>query len=90
MSLLPRNVNEFIALMAPCPSAHRGQDDRRWALLYQIAAWCLWKAYLLVSFGLYHYYWNPEAALGYYREMIRTRILSDRVLLRHERYRNGP
>ena len=31
----------------------------------------------------------PEAALGYYREMMKTRILSDRVLCMHERYRSS-
>lgn len=32
------------------------------------------------------YDWNLDAALGYYREVIRTRILSDRVLSMNERY----
>ena len=84
----PQSVNEFIALMALSPVSLKGVGKRRWTALYQTAAWCLWKAYLSVAFGLPHCYWNPEAATGYDKEMMQTRILSDRVLSMKELYQN--
>lgn len=86
---LPRNIDELISFMAFCPTREGGrQENRRWQVLFQTAAWCLWKAYLSVSFASPHCYWHPESALAYYRDIVRTRILSDRVLCIGEKYQD--
>ena len=83
----PRVVDKLIACMAMSPVLYKPRR-RRWLVLYQTAVWALWKAYLSHSFDLPHAYWNPEAARGYYRELINSLILSNRVLSTNEKYRN--
>ena len=53
---------------------------RRWEIVYQTAVWAIWKAYLSHSFDQPHNYWAPEASLGLYRELIKSRVLTDRTV----------
>lgn len=47
------------------------------------------EGYLSHSFAEPHAYWHPSAAVQYYRELIKKRILSDRILSMKERHRNS-
>jgi len=88
-AVLPHTVPELIAYMALCPvHAAAGTGIRRWQVLYQTAVWALWKAYLSHSFAQPHVYWNADAAIARYKELVKTRILGDRTLSVQERHRN--
>ena len=83
----PLTIDEMLALaiLSPCGTA---TQNERWHCLYRTAAWSIWKAYLTHSFGESFMLWNPAAAAGYYRELIRRRILTDRTLCLSEKYQN--
>jgi len=83
----PLTIDEMLALaiLSPCGTA---TQNERWHCLYRTAAWSIWKAYLTHSFGESFMLWNPAAAAGYYRELIRRRILTDRTLCLSEKHQN--
>ena len=83
-----RSVNEFIACMAMSSVLYKPRR-RWWLILYQTAIWSLWKVYLSYLFDLSHRYWSPEVALGYYKEMIKNLILTDKILCSNEKYKSS-
>ena len=79
--VIPHSNDELLAFMALYPDHRmRAPAKRRWQILYQTAVWAIWKAYLSHSFAEPHDFWHPDAALEYHKELIRTRIFTDRAV----------
>ena len=80
-SRIPVFIDELIVFMALCPVHAAAQSGgRRWEITYQTAVWIIWKAYLSHFFDQSHNYWTSEASLGLYRELIKSRVLTDRTV----------
>ena len=80
-SRIPVSIDEFIAFMALCPVHAAAQSGgRRWEITYQTAVWTIWKAYLSHFFDQSHNYWISEVSLRLYRELIKSRVLTDRTV----------
>ena len=87
--VISNTIFELIVFMTVCFITTKKVIARRWKITYQIAVWAIWKTYLSHFFALSHAYWNANVVVAYYLELLRNRILNDRILCMKERHRNN-
>jgi hypothetical protein len=63
--------------------------QRRWHTIFRTAVWCLWKAYLTHSFAAPTQLWALNTTRSIFRDMLRDRILTERILSTKELYSNN-
>lgn len=85
--LPPKFINELIAYMA-FRNKEGSVPQRRWHTIFRTAAWFLWKSYLTHSFDAPVQTWGSTTTKATFREMIKDRILTKRILSTKELYSN--